>query len=64
VEDRDAEDWRGLGPGLVARLVKAAMIDRGIEAHLDAGYQSDLANLRGIAWGFIAPRHAAGEKTR
>jgi hypothetical protein len=34
----------------------AAALDTG------AGYQSGLANMRGIAWGFIAAHHAASKK--
>jgi len=40
--------------GLYAVGNSAAALDSG------AGYQSGLANLRGIAWGYIAARHAAG----
>ncbi len=32
---RMTEDWRGFGPGMMAYFVKAAMIDRGIPAHLE-----------------------------
>jgi 3-oxosteroid 1-dehydrogenase len=33
--DRYRRDLRGFGPGMMAHFVKAAMIDRGIPAHLD-----------------------------
>jgi 3-oxosteroid 1-dehydrogenase len=32
---RMSEDWRGFGPGMMAWFVKAALIDRGIPAHLE-----------------------------
>jgi len=41
-------------PGLYACGNSAAALDTG------AGYQSGLSNLRGMTWGFIAGRHAAG----
>ena len=40
--------------GLYAVGNSAAVIDTG------AGYQSGIANLRGMAWGYVAGRHAAG----
>lgn len=40
--------------GLYAVGNSAAPLDSG------AGYQSGLANMRGIAWGFVAAHHAAG----
>lgn len=41
--------------GLYACGNSAAPIDTG------AGYQSGLSNLRGMTWGFVAGRHAAGD---
>jgi 3-oxosteroid 1-dehydrogenase len=40
-------------PGLYAAGNSAALLDLG------AGYQSGTSNLRGIAWGYAAGRHAA-----
>ena len=42
--------------GLYAVGNSAAVIDTG------AGYQSGIANLRGMTWGYVAGRHAAGVK--
>jgi len=48
---------RGHGiKGLYAVGNSAAALDTG------AGYQSGLANMRGIAWGYIAANHAVGVK--
>ncbi len=44
-------------PGLYAAGNAAACLDLG------AGYQSGLSNLRGIVWGLVAGRHAAGQET-
>jgi 3-oxosteroid 1-dehydrogenase len=41
-------------PGLYAAGNSAALLDLG------AGYQSGVANLRALTWGFVAGRHAAG----
>jgi 3-oxosteroid 1-dehydrogenase len=41
-------------PGLYAAGHSAALLDLG------AGYQSGTSNLRGLAWGLVAGRHAAG----
>jgi 3-oxosteroid 1-dehydrogenase len=41
-------------PGLYAAGNSAALLDLG------AGYQSGVANLRALCWGFVAGRHAAG----
>ena len=41
-------------PGLYAAGNSAALLDLG------AGYQSGTSNLRGLAWGLVAGRHAAG----
>jgi hypothetical protein len=44
-------------PGLYAAGNSAALLDTG------AGYQSGLSNLRGMVWGWVAGRHAAGKSS-